>query len=309
VTPSVGTRQAIGEILVEKELITPAQLEAALEYQRLEGGLLGEILVAQGLIDRLAIASVLAKQWSLSPRDGGTKQVAEPEPKPEPVRAPLVAQPTEDVAALHLRIAELEGVVTQLNAELARRKEQLELLAEIVSGQVDQPAPAGEPDRKATQTTTSRQFEVIPRPVTATPPARLGDLLVSKGFVTEAQLSEALVEARETGDRVGRVLLRKNFVFESELARTLSEQWAIPYLNLSVVSVDRHAARLLPHEIGTQFAAIPVRYLDGAVQVAFADPSDAEALAAVREHIPSIAPGVAELSDIATAWRELRPES
>ena len=92
-----------------------------------------------------------------------------------------------------------------------------------------------------------------------------------------------------------------------ELARTLSEQWAIPYLNLSAISVDRHAARLLPFETGAKFAAIPVRYLDGAVQVAFADPSDAEALAAVRAHIPAIAPGVAELSDIGAAWRSLRP--
>jgi Type II secretion system (T2SS), protein E, N-terminal domain len=299
-SPSVKTRQAIGEILVEKELITPAQLEAALDYQRAEGGLLGEILVAQGLIDRLAIASVLAKQWSSSPRERTTDDPREAAPPAPP------APPAEDVAVLHRRIAELEGVIKQQNAELARRKEQLELLAEIVSGQV---APTSPASGEAAQTgAATRQFEVVPRPGAAAMPPRLGDLLVSKGFITQEQLSEALVEAKETGDRVGRVLLRKNFVFEPELARTLSEQWAIPYLNLSVISVDRHAARLLPCEIGAKYAAIPVRYLDGAVQVAFADPSDGEALAAVREHIPAIAPGVAELSDIASAWRTLRPE-
>jgi type IV pilus assembly protein PilB len=132
---------------------------------------------------------------------------------------------------------------------------------------------------------------------------------VSKGFITKEELSESLDEARDTGDRLGRVLLRKHLIYEPELARTLSEQWAIPYLNLSVISVDRHAARLLPYDVGVEFAAIPVRYLDGAVQVAFADPSDAEALAAVRAHIPAIAPGVAELSDIGAAWRAARPEA
>ena len=306
---SVGTRQAIGEILVEKELITPGQLEAALEYQRAEGGLLGEILVAHGLIDRLAIASVLARQWSTPPREG-----REVDADADPVRAPS-APPAEHVAALHLRIAELEGVVTHLNAELARRNEQLELLAEIVSGQAAQapiaPPSTGEPTPAkpaAPEDAGLRPFEVLPRATAVAPPARLGDLLVSKGFISAEQLAEALVEAKDTGDRVGRVLLRKNLVFEPELARTLSEQWAIPYLNLSVISVDRHAVRLLPYEIGMKFAAIPVRYLDGAVQVAFADPSDAEALGAVRAHIPAIAPGVAELSDIASAWRALRPE-
>jgi hypothetical protein len=299
---SAGTRQTIGQILVEKELITLGQLETALDYQRANGGLLGEILVAQGLIDRLAIASVLARQWSVVQSEGKRSY--------ERGQAVQAAPPArEDVAALHLRIAELESVVTQLNAELARRKEQLELLAEIVSGQAG-PAVSGHDPAEATQPNAAdlRPFEVIPQFGLDGKPPRLGDLLVSKGFLSEEQLAEALVESKNTDERLGLVLLRKGFVFGPELARTLSEQWGIPYLNLSSTSVDRQAVRLLPYEIGAKYAAIPVRYLDGAVQVAFADPSDAEALAAVRAHIPAIAPGVAELADIAYAWRGLTPE-
>jgi hypothetical protein len=134
-------------------------------------------------------------------------------------------------------------------------------------------------------------------------PPRLGDLLVSKGFITQDQLSQALVESRQAGDLLGRVLLRHGWVFEPELARTLAEQWGIPYVNLAMIGVDRYVMRLLPREIGLQFAAIPVRYVDEGVRVAFADPSDAGALAAVQKHLPSIAPAVAELSDIEMAWR------
>ena len=299
---ATGTRQAIGEILVEKELITLGQLETALDYQRAHGGLLGEILVAQGLIDRLAIASVLARQWSVVQSEGKRSH--------ERGQAAQAATPArEDVAALHLRIAELESVVTQLNAELARRKEQLELLAEIVSGQAG-PAVSGHDPAEPTQPNAAdlRPFAVIPQFGLDGKPPRLRDLLVSNGFLSEEQLSEALVESKNTDERLGWVLLRKGFVFGPELARTLSEQWGIPYLNLSSTSVDRQAVRLLPYEIGAKYAAIPVRYLDGAVQVAFADPSDAEALSAVRAHIPAIAPGVAELADIAYAWRGLTPK-
>src|SRR4051794_14838083 len=120
-------RQAIGEILVEKELITPAQLEAALAEQRANGGLLGEILVAQGLVDRLAIASVLVHQWSsVDPGPGAEAGAStfELETKSGEAR----------VAALEARIAELEKTVESQRGELARKKEQLELLAEIVSG-------------------------------------------------------------------------------------------------------------------------------------------------------------------------------
>lgn len=143
-------------------------------------------------------------------------------------------------------------------------------------------------------------------PVAASPsglPLRLGDLLLAKGMITSEQLAEALVESRSDGVPVGQVLLRQAYVFESELARVLAEQWNLPYLNIGVIGVDQAAMRLLPSELGMRFAAAPVRFTCSAVQVAFADPSDPQALRAVREHIPSIELGVAELTDISTAWR------
>jgi hypothetical protein len=99
------------------------------------------------------------------------------------------------------------------------------------------------------------------------------------------------------------VLVRNGWVYEQELARALSEQWALPFVNIALVGVDASAVRLLPREVGLEAHAIPVRFIDGAIQVAFADPSDPGSLAAVREHITSIAPAVAEYSDIEMAWR------
>lgn len=43
-------RLLIGEILVNNEIITPEQLNQALEIQKKTGGLLGIILVCQGVI-------------------------------------------------------------------------------------------------------------------------------------------------------------------------------------------------------------------------------------------------------------------
>ena len=151
-------------------------------------------------------------------------------------------------------------------------------------------------------------FEILPRehPRQGAPPPRLGDLLVGKGYITEEQLAAALVESRSTGERLGRVLVRNGWTYEQELARALSEQWALPFVNIALVGVDGSALRLLPREVGLEAHAIPVRFIDGAVQVAFADPSDPDSLAAVREHITSIAPAVAEYSDIEMAWRSAR---
>ena len=137
------------------------------------------------------------------------------------------------------------------------------------------------------------------------PPPRIGELLVRKGFLTEAQLAAALAEARDTKQLLGVVLLRKQLIFEDELARTLSQQLSIPYIRIMSLGVNQYIARLLPYEVGMRAAAIPVRGEADVVQVAFADPTDPDALAAVREHLPKISVAVAELSDIKAALRSV----
>jgi hypothetical protein len=46
------------------------------------------------------------------------------------------------------------------------------------------------------------------------PLPRLGALLTSKGFITDAQLELALNESRENGELLGVLLLRKGWIFE-----------------------------------------------------------------------------------------------
>jgi type IV pilus assembly protein PilB len=143
------------------------------------------------------------------------------------------------------------------------------------------------------------------QPRTETP--RLGELLVRKGFITEEQLAWALGEARATNTLLGIVLLREQMIFEDELARTLSVQLSIPYIGIKQIGVNPYVARLLPADVGEAAAAIPVREGAQSVQVVFADPTDPQALDAVRRHLPEIEVAVAELSDIRLAWRSIAP--
>lgn len=140
------------------------------------------------------------------------------------------------------------------------------------------------------------------------PPARprLGELLVQQGFITETQATFALNEAKETGSLLGVVLLRQQLIFEDELARTLSKQLEIPYVSVMRVGIDHSVASLVPPEVGERACAIPVRIDDAGVLVAFADPTDPGALAAIREHVPQFQLAVGELSDIMMAWRTAR---
>jgi hypothetical protein len=56
----------LGQLLVQRGLLTADELQAALDEQERTGGLLGEILMRHGLLSRLALASSLHEQ-SLAP--------------------------------------------------------------------------------------------------------------------------------------------------------------------------------------------------------------------------------------------------
>ena len=65
INKSILERSRLGQLLVEKRLITAEQLEAATQLQRSGGKRLGEILVEQGLIAEKQIDKVLRKQKML----------------------------------------------------------------------------------------------------------------------------------------------------------------------------------------------------------------------------------------------------
>lgn len=58
-------KKSLGEMLVEENLITPAQLESALAQQQQQGGKLSDILLKQGLVKAEQLAIVLSIQLNL----------------------------------------------------------------------------------------------------------------------------------------------------------------------------------------------------------------------------------------------------
>jgi type IV pilus assembly protein PilB len=58
----VSTKQ-LGELLIERKIITGEHLQKALDYQKVNGGLVGEILVQLGFANEEDIAQVLTAQY------------------------------------------------------------------------------------------------------------------------------------------------------------------------------------------------------------------------------------------------------
>ncbi len=67
--------ERIGDLLIEDQILTPAQLEDALNYQRRHGGRLGTCLIKMGLVSEQDVARILSRQYGVPALDLQTVEV------------------------------------------------------------------------------------------------------------------------------------------------------------------------------------------------------------------------------------------
>jgi hypothetical protein len=133
-SPSVPYRR-IGVILVERRLITPAQLARALDEQTKTGRPLGEICVERFGLDRLSLADALAEQWA---EMQAATAAARPDPETPAMHAAggdRASEPTTD-DELRVLLEEAQAAraeLTERTDELSKRLAALETLVVGVS--------------------------------------------------------------------------------------------------------------------------------------------------------------------------------
>jgi type IV pilus assembly protein PilB len=106
------------------------------------------------------------------------------------------------------------------------------------------------------------------------PADRIGDQLIHEGLVTREQLSKALDDARNGGNRLGFSLVKLGFLSEQDLVRALARQHRIPAVDLERVKLDPRILKLVPPEIAVKHQVLPLRRVGRTLTVAMANPTD-----------------------------------
>jgi len=117
----------------------------------------------------------------------------------------------------------------------------------------------------------------------ATPPSavaneKLGRLLVAAQLVSEEQLQRGIIAQKKSGGRLGSILVRMGFLEEGKLLTFLSQQFGIPAVDLSQITVDPGLLKLIPGETIKKYRVLPLKRAGSVVTLAMADPSDVFAL-------------------------------
>lgn len=102
----------------------------------------------------------------------------------------------------------------------------------------------------------------------------LGTLIFRAGLLAEEQLEDALQDGMRTGKRLGEVLLERGWLHERDLGRLLAGQKGLPFIEVHSADAEEAALKMLPEEKARLQNALPLRYEDGQLVVAVADPSN-----------------------------------
>jgi type IV pilus assembly protein PilB len=132
------------------------------------------------------------------------------------------------------------------------------------------------------------------------PRIRIGDLLLSKGLASEAEIQAALAIQKKTRERLGAVLVNSGVVSEFDLLTALSELLDTPIWDLVSEPPTDEVLALVPSEICAKYCLLPVKLNCDSLLVAMLDVDDLDAIDALahvtKKHIKPVLVSEAQLS-------------
>ena len=313
----------IGESLVARGRITEAQLEEALEAQKTDGRSIGKILVSMGYLTTEELARALSERLNVD-----YVALFDMEVDPE-VRGVI----SEDVLAQHnavpLKIDNGRLIVAMSDPNDLYARSDLTVSAgrpitpvvaaedavsalrhNLFGGQEAPGAPvieAGPVEERLSEDAAEQEergdARVPGRPAKA---AKLGEILIAEGKITQEQLEQALSVQEHDPRDLGKILVSLGLLSGADLAQALAVRLKLDYVVLSELSeeeVDDAALNLIDEDTLRKYMALPLRFEDGRLIVAMSDPNDLFALEDLRiaaKH--PITPVVASEEDLRGAY-------
>jgi type IV pilus assembly protein PilB len=117
-------------------------------------------------------------------------------------------------------------------------------------------------------------------------PARLGNLLVEKGFLNIEALQRALEQQREGSGRnklLGEILVDLHICSEDQVVECLAAEYGVPYCKLDQRLCDPRCAEVLPREYLDANQVLPMFVVRGVLTLAVAEPSNLFLIEEVRK--------------------------
>jgi MSHA biogenesis protein MshE len=114
----------------------------------------------------------------------------------------------------------------------------------------------------------------------------IGTLLLRRGLIDVEQLELALTEREQSGCRLGELLVSFGWVSSRDVAIALAEQFQLPFRDLAAAPATADAsvaAELLPGELADELDAVVLEVTEDHLLVGVGDPTDIGAIERLRD--------------------------
>ncbi|MGB2781359.1 MAG: ATPase, T2SS/T4P/T4SS family [Phycisphaerae bacterium] len=143
--------------------------------------------------------------------------------------------------------------------------------------------------RESAAAVTEQPSETAPTATEAkTGHVRMGDLLVSRGTVTRAQLEECLaLQKSSPGERLGQILVRKDYAKEDEVMQCVAAEYGLDFVLVGQLDIPERVLETLPSDFCRRHKVlvVDVDVDEDVVTVATAEPANVFLLDEIRRRV------------------------
>lgn len=139
---------------------------------------------------------------------------------------------------------------------------------------------------------------------------RVRDIVIKQGGISAEDFESALVEQKTTGEELLRIFVKRELTSKLALQRTLSQELALPPMDISRLKIDVEVVQLVPQNFAVKYKLIPIARTDDRLTLAIADPLNlfvVDNVAEMREL--QIIPIIASEAEILKTIQTYHPEA
>nr|WP_237226759.1 GspE/PulE family protein [Rubinisphaera sp. JC750] len=125
--------------------------------------------------------------------------------------------------------------------------------------------------------------------------------------MSEDQLWDVLEEQNQSpGELIGQVAIRMGFVTDAQVIEALGEQHGMPVVNLAETNIPPKVLEMVPETMASVYKIVPISQKDGVLTVAMANPGNVAALDDLRNFLGvDVRGAVSSLQDVEAAITRL----
>ncbi len=106
----------------------------------------------------------------------------------------------------------------------------------------------------------------------------IAEILVAQGVLTDDQASQVRVEQINTGRDLETIILNKEWATPRQLVEARAQMIKIPFVDVREIAVAADVVSKIPESVARHYTLIPLRIVEGKLQVAMKDPLDLQVI-------------------------------